>query len=385
MIKLKDLLTEQNNYTKTIFDWLNKFKPDFMKKSAKMGFLPSSNYAINQLEGPSGNKNGIISVINYVVGINGFFNNITGDAQPKLKNNKKQLESSISRNTIVLNKSNNVYFDFTPAGRGPTIAVDRQQYMNQSTKWGNSYFGNSVTTMVGSINQINQVHFRTKRPQVIFIAPADKPVNGVPYNKITMGTSDKLHLYSTRDVATKTVPGKEGKPGKVIEIPDIPAINFGGLFRSGQSTLTNPAQGRTEINQAIQTAAAANIGIAQMGTFLVSAGTDQQGSTANNTQLAQNRANSIMALLRAAGVPENQIQIDISGVEGGPVPPPAGSSAQQIAQWRQSTQNFRFVRLSFPGLDTDNKVIPPTKPTPPTKVDAPKKVTINHIEVFIKK
>ena len=34
MIKLKDLLTEQNNYTKTIFDWLNKFKPDFMKNSA---------------------------------------------------------------------------------------------------------------------------------------------------------------------------------------------------------------------------------------------------------------------------------------------------------------------------------------------------------------
>ena len=383
MIKLKDLLTEQNNYTKTMFDWLNNFKTDFMKKSAKMGFLPSSNYAINQLEGPSGNKDGIISVINYIVGRGVFFHTSTGEAQSKLKNNKKQLASSISQNTIALNKRNNVYFDFTPYGnRG---LIDKQQYMNQSTKWDKGYFGNPIVTMVGSINAINQIAFRTKRPQIIFIAPADKPVNGVPYNKITMGTSDKLHLYSTREVATKTVPGKEGKPGKTIEIPDIPAINFGGLFQSGQSTLTNPAQGRTQINQAIQTAAAANIGIAQMGTFLVSAGTDQQGSTANNTQLAQNRANSIMALLRAAGVPENQIQIDISRVEGGPVPPPAGSSAQQIAQWRQSTQNFRFVRLSFPGLDTDDKVIPPTKPTPPTKVDAPKKVTINHLEVFIKK
>ena len=383
MIKLKDLLTEQNNYTKTMFDWLNNFKTDFMKKSAKMGFLPSSNYAINQLEGPSGNKDGIISVINYMVGRGVFFHTVTGKAQSKLKNNKKQLASSISQNTIALNKRNNVYFDFTPYGNKGL--VDKQQYMNQSTKWDKGYFGNPIVIMVGSINAINQIAFRTNKPQIIFIAPADKPVNGVPYNKITMGTSDKLHLYSTREVATKTVPGKEGKPGKTIEIPDIPAINFGGLFQSGQSTLTNPAQARTQINQAIQTAAAANIGIAQMGTFLISAGTDQQGSTTANRQLAQNRANSIVALLQAAGVPGNQIQIDTSRVEGGPVPPAAGSSAQQIAQWRRSTQNFRFVRLSFPGLETDDKVIPPTKPTPPKEVDAPKKVTINHLEVFIKK
>jgi len=376
MIKLKDLLTEQKS--STIINWLNTYKKDFMGNLKKVGFNPRG-FALNQLSIPNSDKTmGGASLPQWYASTVKKQAFDSASKPQKLVTNPKALASSVTTNEIILNKKNLVYIDSKAFAGGN---FDSQQKLNQSTKWGKSYFGNSVTTICASANASNLAQYRSGNAQIIAI----NPIKGKNYNEVVIGKSPNLHLYSTRDVATKTVPGKEGKPGKVIEIPDIPAINFGGLFQSGQSTLTNPAQGRTQINQAIQTAAAANIGIAQMGTFLVSAGTDQQGSTANNTQLAQNRANSIMALLRAAGVPENQIQIDISRVEDGPVPPPAGSSAQQIAQWRQSTQNFRFVTLSFPGLDTDDKVIPPTKPTPPTKVDAPKKVTINHLEVFLKK
>jgi len=401
MIKLKDLLTEQNNYTKTIFDWLNKFKPDFMKNSAKMGFLPSSNYAINQLEGPSGKKDGIVSVINYVVGLDVFFNTRTGDAQPKLKNNKKQLASSISRNTIVLNKSNNVYFDFTPAGRGPTVAVDRQQFMNKSTTWypNGKYFGNSVTTMVGSINQINQVHFRTKRPQVIFIAPADKPVNGVSYNKITMGTSDKLHLYSTRDVATTKVPGTKATPDKVIkkpgqQFPPLPVPDSNFQSNSAQLTPTALRNVTALITQRIQQMREAGITIpAGIGTIVINSGTDSMptGRAGGNPQLAADRGATLQALLEAQGIPRGQIRINTRGFVNAV---PAGTTSwankpasQTRLQWQQAAAPARMVQMTFPSVQApdEEEIIKGKKGTPPKEVDTPKKVTINHLEVFIKK
>lgn len=394
MIKLTDLLTEQNTYTKTMFDWLNNFKTDFMKKSAKMGFLPSSNYAINQLEGPSGNKDGIISVINYIVGRGVFFNTVTGDAQPKLKNNKKQLASSISQNTIALNKRNNVYFDFTPYGnRG---LVDKQQYMNQSTKWDKGYFGNPIVTMVGSINAINQIAFRTKRPQIIFIAPADKPVNGIPYNKITMGTSDKLHLYSTREVATKTVPGTKATPDKVIDKPGQrfqPLIIPGTNFRSNSAQFTDPAEVIALITQRIQQMRDANISIPDgVGTVIINSGTDSMPSNyggRGNQGLADDRGATLQRILQDRfGITS---QIVTRGFVNA-IPPGTTSwgnkpASQTRQQWMDAAQPARMVRLTFPSVQApdEEEIIKGKKGTPPTKVDTPKKVTINHLEVFIKK
>ena len=369
MIKLKDLLTEQKS--ELIINWLNTYKKDFMNNLKKVGFNPRG-FALNQLSIPNSDKTmGGASLPQW------YASTVKKQAfdsasKPKpLVTNPKALASSVTTNEIILNKKNLVYIDSKAFAGGN---FDSQQKLNQSTKWGKSYFGNSVTTICASANESNLAQYRSGNAQIIAI----NPIKGKNYNEVVIGKSPNLHLYSTKEVAPKTTPGEEEK---VVKGVVVPPIDFNNSFKTNSDQLTNEPEAQAKIVRAIKLAEDGNITIEKMGIFMVAAGTDKEGSEDYNKQLAGRRANTVKNLLLSLKVPENQIQINIDGAYAGPDFPAAGTD-QDKENWRKTNEDYRFVTLSFPGLKTKDKITPAK---PAVTRDTPKKVIINHLRVFLKK
>ena len=351
MIKLKDLLNEQKS--STIINWLNTYKKDFMNNLKKMGFNPRG-FALNQLSIPNSDKTmGGASLPQWYAGTVKKKAFDSASKPQKLVTNPKALDSSVTTDEIILNKKNLVYIDSKAFAGGN---FDSQQKLNQSTKWGKSYFGNSPSTICGSANESNLAQYRSGNAQIIAI----NPVKGKNYNEVVIGKSPNLHLYSTKETATTIVPGTKATPDKVIDKPGQrfqPLIIPGTNFRSNSAQFTDPAEVIALITQRIQQMRDANISIPDgVGTVIINSGTDSMPSNyggRGNQGLADDR----------------------------------GATLQTIQQWMDAAQSARMVQMTFPSVQApdEEEIIKGTPGTPPKKVDTPKKVQINHLQVFLKK
>jgi outer membrane protein OmpA-like peptidoglycan-associated protein len=358
MIKLKDLLNEQN-YKVNMLKWLQDNKSDFLANLKIMGFNERG-FALNQLPIPNSDKSlGGASLPQYILNKMAF-NTITG-APTKLMQKNNALASSVSKTPVVITSAGKVKLNL-PAGikKGRNFPVDPMAgQMN-------------VEQLCSNANRANIANYRVGGNQVINIFASQDG----QYNEATVGKSSNLHLYSTKEVASRTTPGtpEKRKPGV-----NIPPINVGNEFASDSDQLNNPAEVKARVQQAINIAAKGGISIPNMGVFMIAAGTDQQGDDEYNKKLAGRRANAVRNILLGLKVDPNQIQINLDGVEKGDPPPGPGDD---VEAWREKNKDYRFVTLSFPGLTTPDKVTPAK---PAVTRDRPERVQINHMEVFIKK
>ena len=358
MIKLKDLLNEQN-YKVNMLKWLQDNKSDFLANLKIMGFNERG-FALNQLPIPNSDKSlGGASLPQYILNKMAF-NTITG-APAKLMQKNNALASSVSKTPVVITSAGKVKLNL-PAGikKGRNFPVDPMAgQMN-------------VEQLCSNANRANIANYRVGGNQVINIFASQDG----QYNEATVGKSSNLHLYSTKEVASRTTPGtpEKRKPGV-----NIPPINVGNEFASDSDQLNNPAEVKARVQQAINIAAKGGISIPNMGVFMIAAGTDQQGDDEYNKKLAGRRANAVRNILLGLKVDPNQIQINLDGVEKGDPPPGPGDD---VEAWREKNKDYRFVTLSFPGLTTPDKVTPAK---PAVTRDRPERVQINHMEVFIKK
>lgn len=220
------------------------------------------------------------------------------------------------------------------------------------------------------------------------------PVKGQNYNKVVIGKSKNLHLFSTKEVVTKTISGTTGKAGGVIEGPNFKTLNLqGSAFRSNSDQLSNADEIRTNIQDRITDIIDAGISIEQIGTIQINSSTDSMGTTrrGGNPQLAQDRANTLVNILTTQinpPIPENQINITTA-----PNTIPPGQVNWQAAKaagvnkltWQRNNAPARMVSISFPEAKGPDTRIKPVKGTPPRDVDVPKTVYINHLQVYIKK
>ncbi len=358
MIKLKDLLTEQN-YKVNMLKWLQDNKSDFIANLKTMGFNPRG-FAMNQLPIPNSDKSlGGASLPQYILN-NLAFNTITG-APTKIMQKNNALASSVSKTPVVITSAGKAKLNL-PAGikKGRNFPVDPMAgQMN-------------VEQLCSNANRANIANYRVGGNQVINIFASQDG----QYNEATVGKSSNLHIYSTKEVASRTTPGtpKKIKPGVNID-----PINVGNEFDSNSDQLNNPERVKAKVQRAINIADKGGISIPDMGVFMIAAGTDQQGDDDYNKKLAGRRANSVKNILIGLKVDPNQIQINLDGVEKGDPPPGPGDD---VEAWREKNKDYRFVTLSFPGLKTLDKVTPEK---PAVTRDRPERVQINHMEVFIKK
>lgn len=342
-----------------MLNWLNTTKKAFMDNLKRMGFNPNG-FAINQLGRNAKDKTlGGVSILQNVTN-NDAFDTLTGKPK-KIMTGKNALASSVTQSPVVITAQGKIKLNL-PSGikKGRNFPVDPMAgQMN-------------VVQLCLNANTENIANYRVGGNQItnIFASQDGK------YNEATVARSSNLHLFSTKEVASRTTPGtpEKRKPGV-----NIPPINVGNEFDSNSDQLNNPAEVKARVQQAINIAAKGGISIPDMGVFMIAAGTDQQGDDEYNKKLAGRRANAVKNILLGLKVPESQIQINLDGVEKGDPPPGPGDD---VEAWREKNKDYRFVTLSFPGLTTPDKVTPAK---PAVTRDRPERVQINHMEVFIKK
>ena len=379
MIKLKDLLTEQS-MKDTMLNWLTTNKKAFMDNLKRMGFNPRG-FAINQLGRNAKDKTlGGVSILQNVTN-NQAFNTVSG-APTKIMTGKNALASSVTQSPVVITAQGKIKLNL-PSGikKGRNFPVDPMAgQMN-------------VVQLCLNANTENIANYRVGGNQItnIFASQDGK------YNEATVARSSNLHLFSTKEVATKTVPGKKATPDKTEIIPGAvfqPISIPGGNFNSNSAQLSNPGRITRLITQRIQDMRQAGVAFpAGIGQITIISGTDSMPSNyggRGNQGLAQDRAATIQQILIAQGIPQDQITINTSGVNA--VPPGTTSwanksSSQTRQQWIDAAQPARTVQVTFAGAQAPDgkKTTKGTPGTPSKEVDAPKKVTINHLEEFFKK
>ena len=377
---------DKGNKNSSMLNWLNTNKSGFMNNLKKVGFNPGG-FATSQLAGMKDTTLAGVSTINYVTD-DKLFNTLTGEPTKLMTNNPKQLVSSVSTDGILVTPENRVKLD------GGVFAPPSSNYYNAQQRDGHrqfqGYVGDDIETICKQTNKGNVAQFRMGNAQVIKIVP----VQGENYNEVVICKSKNLHLFSTKEVVTKTISGTTGKAGGFIEGPNFDTLNLqGSAFTSNSDQLSNSDSIQQAIQLRITDIIDAGISIEQIGTIQINSSTDSMLTSRNggNDQLAQDRANTLVNILTTQinpPIPENQINITTT-----PNTIPPGQVGWQTAKdagvnrltWIQNNAPARMVSISFPEAKGPDTIIEPVKGTPPRDVDVPKTVYINHLQVYIKK
>ena len=377
---------DKGNKNSSMLNWLSTNKSGFMGNLKKMGFNPGG-FATSQLAGMKDTTLAGVSTINYVTD-DKLFNTLTGEPTKLMTNNPKQLVSSVSTDGILVTPENRVKLD------GGVFAPPSSNYYNAQQRDGHrqfqGYVGDDIETICKQTNKGNVAQFRMGNAQVIKIVP----VQGENYNEVVIGKSKNLHLFSTKEVVTKTISGTTGKDGETIIGPNFDAFNLdGSAFRPNSDQLSNADDIRSDIQDRITEIIEAEMTIEQIGTIQINSSTDSMQTSRNggNPQLAQDRANTLVNILTTQinpPIPENQINITTA-----PNTIPPGQVNWQTAKaagvnkltWQRNNAPARMVSISFPEAKGPDIDIKPVKATPPRDVDVPKTVYINHLQVYIKK
>lgn len=381
------IISEQKsngNSKETKLRWLNTNKSGFMDNLKKVGFNPGG-FATSQLAGHQKDTTlAGVSTISYVTD-NNLFNTLTGEPTKLMANNPKQLDSSVSTDGILVTPENRVKLD------GETWAdtyYNSQQELDHKQFQG--YVGDDIETICEQTNRGNVAQFRMGNAQVVKIVP----VQGENYNKVVIEKSKNLHLFSTKEVVTKTISGTTGKDGETIKGPNFDTLNLqGSAFNPNSDQLSNSDSIQQAIQLRITEIIEAGITIEQIGTIQINSSTDSMQTSRNggNNKLAQDRANTLSDVLTTQinpPIPANQINITTAP---NTIPPgqvnwqTAKASGVNKLTWQQNNAPARMVSISFPQAKGPDTRIKPVKGTPPRDVDVPKTVYINHLQVYIKK
>lgn len=132
------------------------------------------------------------------------------------------------------------------------------------------------------------------------------------------------------------------EPGDVIYVQDTIDIAYSNneMFVTGKYELT--PQVMNDINQTIESLKSINGKIVKVN---VEASTDKEPIRIGNDQLAQNRANSVVQVLKSLGV---DAEMSINTLpDQGPDVYHEGMSSQEREQARQQTAGYRYVKISF--------------------------------------
>ena len=378
---------DKGNKNSSMLNWLNTNKSGFMNNLKKVGFNPGG-FATSQLAGHEKNTTlAGVSTISYVTD-NKLFNTLTGEPTKLMVNNPKQLDSSVSTDGILITPENRVKLD------GGVFAPPSSNYYNAQQRDGHrqfqGYAGDDIETICEQTNRGNVAQFRMGNAQVIKIVP----VQGENYNEVVIEKSKNLHLFSTKEVVTKTISGTTGKDGETIKGPNFDTFNLeGSAFNPNSDQLSNSDSIQQAIQLRITRIIEAGITIEQIGTIQINSSTDSMQTSRNggNDKLAQDRANTLFDVLTTQinpPIPANQINITTT-----PNTIPPGQVNWQTAKvagvnkltWQQNNAPARMVSISFPEAKGPDIYIKPVKATPPRDVDVPKTVYVNHLQVYIKK
>ena len=389
MIKLKDIINESTilnlfeqaeqpdgkitkagmgGVDKAILDWFQANKNKSLDALDKAGVGPGSMYnnmpltaTAGGISTPQGQGLSVILANYRKYGPNFIpFNLKNGEPNTKIVNKKGQFDIIAEKVPIKFNGYQ-------------WVAVDPGKRANSS--WRADYYNpKSFDNGVKQMNAANQAAFPSMT-QIVNITPTVVNENalsrndarslvkiitknmGEAYNNVLVygKVKNQLILWGNYTIL-KTSP-TPATPDKITKDPiaQEPPLELGGdNFRSNSANLTNAAEIRRRISQRLADMNAKGIPVpAGLGTITIQSGTDSMPAPnypGNNAGLAQDRADTIQQILISLGIPENQIVIDTSGVNG----VPAGTTSWDDKpsnvtrqQWIVSAAPARMVQVNF--------------------------------------